>query len=83
MVIDAYQCDLTNLADVRAVIEKYGKGRHLCGTYSGAFSTLRIVDVVKTSFLWRQTGLQSRQRVNLGKRLMYYHDNATATLYLL
>jgi len=82
-VIDAYRCDLTNLADVRAVFEKYGKGRYLgCDPYSGASSTLRIVDVVKTSFLRRQTGLQSRQRVNLGKRLMYYHDNATATVYL-
>jgi len=25
-VIDAYRCDLTNPADVRAVFEKYGKG---------------------------------------------------------
>lgn len=25
-VIDAYRCDLTNPADVRAIFEKYGKG---------------------------------------------------------
>lgn len=64
-VIDAYRCDLTNPADVRAVFEKYGKG----GIWGVVHIAVRLPCRVlpsrgEGSFFRRQTGLQSRGRVN-------------------
>jgi len=64
-VIDAYRCDLTNPADVRAVFEKYGKG----GIWGVVHIAVRFhVELCsgrgKGSLIRRQTGLQSCWRVN-------------------
>ncbi|KAI0297619.1 UDP-glucose 4-epimerase [Multifurca ochricompacta] len=61
-VIDAYECDLTNPADVRAVFEKYGKG--------GIWGVVHIA-------AWKAVGESSEIP------LTYYHNNVTATIYLL
>jgi hypothetical protein len=41
-VIDAYQCDLMNPADVCAIFEKYGKGDLGCRSHSGAFPSCSL-----------------------------------------
>ena len=63
-VIDAYRCDLTNPADVRAIFEKYGKGGiwgvvHIAVRFHSALCPSRGGSLIR-----RQTGLQSRWRVN-------------------
>jgi hypothetical protein len=61
-VIDAYRCDLTNPADVRAVFEKYGKGG-IWGVVHIAVRSPCFMPRRENSFIRRQTGLQSRWRV--------------------
>jgi UDP-glucose 4-epimerase len=61
-VIDAYRCDLTNPADVRAVFEKYGKG--------GIWGVVHIA-------AYKAVGESTEIPVT------YYHNNVTATIYLL
>ncbi|KAH9980603.1 THO complex subunit 1 transcription elongation factor-domain-containing protein [Russula compacta] len=61
-VIDAYRCDLTNPADVRAVFEKYGKG----GIWG-------VVHIAAYKAVGESTEIP----------LTYYHNNVSATIYLL
>ena len=63
-MIDAYRCDLTNAADVRTIFEKYGKGGiwgvvHIAVRFHATLCPNRGGLLIR-----RQTGLQSRWRVN-------------------
>lgn len=67
-MIDAFRCDLTKPADVRAVFEKYGKGG-IWGVVHIAVRSPRCASPTlkkknNPADATRQTGLQSRRRVN-------------------
>ncbi|KAA1471600.1 UDP-glucose 4-epimerase [Dentipellis sp. KUC8613] len=60
--IDVYKCDLTQVDQVRAVFEKYGKG--------GIWGVIHVA-------AWKAVGESTEIPVT------YYHNNVTATIYLL
>lgn len=62
-VIDAYRCDLTNPADVRAIFEKYGKGGIWGVVHVAVRFQIALCPTRGGSLIRRQTGLQSRWRV--------------------
>jgi UDP-glucose 4-epimerase len=83
-VIDAYRCDLTNPADVRAVFEKYGKG----GIWGVVHIAVRSPRCTLPALKKKTDSSGAKQAYKaVGESteipLTYYHNNVTATLYLL
>lgn len=81
--IDAYRCDLTNPADVRAVFEKYGKGGiwgviHIAVRFHAALpQPMRTLSHPAPKQAYKAVGESTEIPVT------YYHNNVTATIYLL
>ena len=81
-VIDAYRCDLTNPADVRAIFEKYGKG----GIWGVVHIAVRFRVVLCPSKKVHSSGAkQAYKAVGESSEIpvTYYHNNVTATILLL
>lgn len=85
-VIDAYRCDLTNPADVRAVFEKYGKGGIWGVVHIAVRFSRSVFAEEKTHVEAHRPGAKQAYKA-VGESteipLTYYHNNVSATIYLL
>ena len=81
--IDAYRCDLTNPADVRAIFEKYGKG----GIWGVVHLAVRFHPTLcpAEEKIHSSGAKQAYKAVGESSEIpvTYYHNNVTATIYLL
>lgn len=80
-IIDTYRCDLTNPADVRAIFEKYGKGGiwgvvHIAVRFQLHFAQPKVHSCGAKQ-AYKAVGESSEIPVT------YYHNNVTATIFLL
>lgn len=80
-IIDTYRCDLTNHADVRAIFEKYGKGGiwgvvHIAVRFQLHFAQPKVY-LTGAKQAYKAVGESTEIPVT------YYHNNVTATIFLL